>query len=146
MKSILLVEDSKFLRKVIEAVLVKRGYSVVTASDGEEALRIAYGRIPDLILLDILLPRLGGPEVLQALKVSALTAHIPVIVLSSLSQKNDTQLKKLGATAYFEKSKLALDQHSNALIDIVKRTLGDVTEPDGDAVLPSRTTAPSVPR
>ena len=128
LKSILLVEDSRFLRMAIEQVLVRAGYKVLTAGDGEEALRIAYSRIPHLIVLDMLLPKLGGPEVLQALKGSALTAHIPVIVLSSLSQKNEAKLKQAGAVAYFEKSKLELDQHSASLLQIVKRTLDSIAD------------------
>jgi CheY-like chemotaxis protein len=106
-----------------EKALSRAGYSVVTASDGEEALRIASSRIPDLILLDMLLPRLGGVEVLQALQKSPLTASIPVIVLSSLPQKNEAKLLTEGATAYFEKSKMELDQNAESLIHIVKRTL-----------------------
>jgi CheY-like chemotaxis protein len=125
LKLILLVEDSRFLRLANERALVNAGYSVVTASDGEEALRIAYARIPDLILLDMLLPKLGGVEVLHALRNNPLTAMIPVIVLSSLPQKNEDKLKKEGATAYFEKSQLQLDQHSESLGHIVKRTLED---------------------
>jgi CheY-like chemotaxis protein len=128
MKSILLVEDSRFLRLANEKALVRAGYSVVTASDGEEALRIAFARIPDLILLDMLLPKLGGAQVLHALRNNALTALIPVIVLSSLPQANESKLKKEGATAYFEKSKLELDQHSESLIHIVKRTLDGLAE------------------
>jgi CheY-like chemotaxis protein len=131
LKSILLVEDSRFLRRAIEQVLVRAGYKVLTAGDGEEALRIAYSRIPHLIVLDMLLPKLGGPEVLQALKGSALTAHIPVIVLSSLSQKNEAKLKQAGAVAYFEKSKLELDQHSSSLLQIVKRTLDSIADGGG---------------
>jgi two-component system, OmpR family, phosphate regulon response regulator PhoB len=131
LKSILLVEDSRFLRLAIEQVLVRAGYKVLTAGDGEEALRIAYSRIPHLIVLDMLLPKLGGPEVLQALKGSALTAHIPVIVLSSLSQKNEAKLKQAGAVAYFEKSKLELDQHSASLLQIVKRTLDSIADRGG---------------
>ena len=131
LKSILLVEDSRFLRMAIEQVLVRAGYKVLTAGDGEEALRIAYSRIPHLIVLDMLLPKLGGPEVLQALKGSALTAHIPVIVLSSLSQKNEAKLKQAGAVAYFEKSKLELDQHSSSLLQIVKRTLDSIADRGG---------------
>ena len=131
LKSILLVEDSRFLRRAIEQVLVRAGYKVLTAGDGEEALRIAYSRIPHLIVLDMLLPKLGGPEVLQALKGSALTAHIPVIVLSSLSQKNEAKLKQAGAVAYFEKSKLELDQHSASLLQIVKRTLDSIADRGG---------------
>jgi CheY-like chemotaxis protein len=123
LKLILLVDDSRFVRMATEKALSRAGYSVVTASDGEEALRIASSRIPDLILLDMLLPRLGGVEVLQALQKSPLTASIPVIVLSSLPQKNEAKLLTEGATAYFEKSKMELDQNAESLIHIVKRTL-----------------------
>ncbi len=144
MKLILLVEDSRFLRRATEQALARAGYSVVTASDGEEALRIAYVRIPDLILLDILLPRLGGEEVLNSLKNNPPTAHIPVIVLSSLSQKNEDKLKKIGATAYFEKSKLEVDRNSESLIHLVKRVLNGIDD-DGDAIISSRGIVPSVP-
>ena len=113
-----------------EKALAKAGYSVFTASDGEEALVIARARIPDLILLDMLLPKLGGLEVLQALKKSALTAAIPVIVMSSLSQKNEAKLIKAGASAYIEKSTMELDQHSESLLNIVKRTLDSVVVPE----------------
>ncbi len=130
MKSILLVEDSRLLRLATEQTLVRAGYSVVTAGDGEEALLLARARIPDLVILDMLLPKLGGPEVLEALKKSPLTAHIPVIVLSSLSQKNEAKLKKVGAVAYFEKSKLESDHNSELLIHIVKRTLEGSAQPD----------------
>lgn len=105
-----------------ERALARAGYKVVTASDGEEALLIAHARIPDLILLDMLLPKLGGPEVLHALRKNPLTASIPVIVLSSLPQKNEAKLMKEGATAYFEKSKMELD-HAESLLHIVKITL-----------------------
>jgi CheY-like chemotaxis protein len=136
MKSVLLVEDSRFLRLANERALVKAGYSVWTASDGEEGLRMACAMIPDIILLDMLLPKLGGEQVLQALRSNASTALIPVIVLSSLSQTNENKLKKEGATAYFEKSQLELGQHSESLINIVKQTLEGVTEPSGQPIPP----------
>ncbi len=97
MKSILLVEDNKFLRLASERALVRAGYSVVSTKDGEQALCEAQEHIPDLILLDMLLPKLGGPEILRALKKNPITAQIPVVVLSSLSQKNEAKLKKDGA-------------------------------------------------
>jgi CheY-like chemotaxis protein len=136
MKSILLVEDSRFLRLANERVLVKAGYNVVTAGDGEEALRIANEMIPDLILLDMLLPTLGGVQVLKALRSNVLTSLIPIVVLSSLPQANELKLKKEGATAYFEKSQLGLGQNSEPLINIVKKTLDDFTELHGQAVPP----------
>ncbi len=122
-KSILLVEDSKFLRLASERALMRAGYTVVSIDDGEQALRIAHEHLPDLILLDMLLPKLGGPEVLRALKSDPVTAPIPVVVLSSLSQKNEAKLMKDGATAYFEKSKLHLDTNSQALIKLVEEAL-----------------------
>ena len=123
MKSILLVEDSRFLRTATERELVRAGFKVMSAGDGEEALRMAYAKTPDLVLLDILLPKMGGPEVLRALRKNPVTALVPVIVLSSLAQKNEAKLLKEGATAYFEKSKMELDQNAGSLLQIVKRAL-----------------------
>lgn len=133
LKSILLVDDSKFMRMANEKALARAGFNVEVASDGEEALRMARARIPDLILLDMLLPKLGGPEVLRALKKDLLTASIPVVVLSSLPQKNEAKLLKEGAAAYFDKSTLRLDQHPESLIQIVKRILDEHTEQTADA-------------
>jgi CheY-like chemotaxis protein len=127
-KSILLVEDSRFLRVVTERELVRAGYTVMSAGDGEEALRIAYAKTPDLVLLDMMLPKIGGPEVLRALRNNPVTASIPVIVLSSLAQKNETRLLKEGATAYFEKSKMELDRNFGSLLQIVKNMLNLVVE------------------
>jgi CheY-like chemotaxis protein len=131
LKSILLVDDSRFMRMANEKALSKAGYSVVTASDGEEALLIAGARIPDLILLDMLLPKLGGLEVLLALRRSPVTAAIPVIVMSSLSQKNDAMLIKAGATAYIEKSKMGFDQDAESLLSVVRKILDRVDVPEG---------------
>ena len=143
MKSILLVEDSRFLRLANERALVRAGYKVVTAGDGEEALRLAYEIIPDIILLDMLLPTLGGVQVLKALRSNVLTALIPVVVLSSLPQTNEFKLKKEGATAYFEKSQLDLGQDSEPLINIVKKTLADFTELHGQTIPPVEDDSPS---
>ena len=81
---ILLVEDSKFQRVANGQALVRAGYSVIHAADGEEGLRAARESIPDLILLDMMLPKLSGLDVLRALKSDVLAKHIPVIVLSGL--------------------------------------------------------------
>jgi CheY-like chemotaxis protein len=106
METILLVEDSKFLRVATERILTKAGYQVVCAGDGDEALALAGSRLPDLIVLDMLLPKLSGPEVLRSLKKNDLTAHIPVVVLSSLSQNNGPKLMQEGADAFIEKGSL----------------------------------------
>ena len=133
MKTILLVEDSRFLRLMNERNLVRAGYSVVTACDGEEALRLAFERVPDLILLDMLLPKLGGAQVLRSLRNNPTTDRVPIVVLSSLPQSNEPKLKKEGATAYFDKSTLGLHQNSESLIQIVRKILGEKAQA-GDAV------------
>ena len=107
MKSkVLLVEDNKIQKLVNERILHKAGYTVLNAKDGEEAVRLARGTIPDIILLDMLLPKLGGREVMQSLRESTSTAQIPVLVFSSLPQANEGKLKREGAAGYFEKSRL----------------------------------------
>ena len=116
---ILLVEDSKFLRTAAQRALTRAGYVVSTAADGEEALRMAREG-PDLILLDMLLPKVSGPEVLKTIKQDAATAEIPVIVLSGLSQRNAERLAKDGAFGFLEKSALELDKDAAPLLAAVK--------------------------
>jgi CheY-like chemotaxis protein len=106
-KTILLVEDSKVQRLSNERILDGAGYLLLFANDGEEALRLVRECEPDLVLLDLLLPRLGGEEVLYSLKRDPLTAHIPVIILSRVQPSQSDKLKALGAADYFEKSRLA---------------------------------------
>jgi CheY-like chemotaxis protein len=123
---VLLVEDSKFLRIANERALSKAGYEVSTAADGEEALRVAGEKLPDIILLDMILPKLSGPDVLHALKQNPATTEIPVIVLTSLSQRNEERLIHEGAAAYFEKSTLDLDKNSDRLAATVETVLGRI--------------------
>ena len=106
---ILLVEDDRFLRRAAEATLRQRGFSVATAADGEEALRQARSEAPALILLDLIMPKIQGFEVLKQLKADPATAGIPVIVMSNLGQERDVrQAMDAGAVAYFIKSNLSL--------------------------------------
>jgi CheY-like chemotaxis protein len=108
-RRILVAEDDRFLRKAAEMALKRQGYTVLTAADGEEALRAARTELPDLILLDLIMPKLNGFDVLQALKKDAPTGHIPVIILSNLGQDRDVQqAMDAGAAAYFIKTNLSL--------------------------------------
>jgi len=116
---ILLVEDSKFLRVSTERALAAAGYQVVSASDGEEALRLAKQHAPQLVLLDIMLPKMSGPDVLKALKKDAATAGIPVMMLTSLSQKNAAALEKDGAAGFYEKSDNMLGKGPGSLVEAV---------------------------
>jgi CheY-like chemotaxis protein len=106
-----------------EPSLRKAGYQTITASDGEEGLRHARERKPDVIVLDMMLPKLGGADLLQVLKGDPATARIPVIVLSSLPQKNEQKLMAAGAAAYLEKSSLALEQCSGELSRTITKVL-----------------------
>ena len=103
---ILLVEDSRVIRRENESALHKAGYEVLCAEDGETALEIANDKKPDLILLDMILPKLSGPEVLHRLKQDRTTAEIPVVVLSRLTEKNRQKLVEEVAEDYIEKNSL----------------------------------------
>lgn len=119
-RRILLVEDDRFLRRAAEAKLKQKGFTVFTAADGEEALRVAGEQPVDLILLDLILPRLPGFEVLRALKAQPETASTPVIVLSNLGQDRDVQeCLNLGARSYFVKSNLSLDDLARSVDDVL---------------------------
>jgi DNA-binding response OmpR family regulator len=120
---ILLIEDSKFQRIANGRALVKAGYSVIHAGDGDEGLRIARENMPDLILLDMMLPKLSGLDVLRALKADVLVKHIPVVVLSRLGQANETKLLKEGAAAFLVKSETSLENDSSLLIRSVQGVL-----------------------
>lgn len=121
--TILLVEDSRFLRLSAERALTKVGHRVISAADGNDAVRVARESLPDLILLDMMLPKMTGPEVLETLRKDPATKHIPVIVLSGLSQKNESTLLKMGATAYFEKSAKMWDQGLGSLIALIEKVM-----------------------
>jgi CheY-like chemotaxis protein len=112
---ILLVDDSKTLLHENERVLHKSGYVVICAEDGVSALKMAQAQQPDLILLDMILPQMSGPEVLDHLKRDAATAHIPVVVLSSLTDKNREKLIAAGAEEYVEKNSLMSPTGDNVL-------------------------------
>jgi CheY-like chemotaxis protein len=86
--------------------LSKAGYEVICAEDGEIALLFAKEHQPDIVLLDMILPRMSGPDVLKRLKGDPATAAIPVVVLSGLSEKNRDKLMEDGAEEYREKSAL----------------------------------------
>ena len=103
---ILLVEDSKTTRLENERVLTEVGYEVICAEDGESALRQAQEQKPDLILLEMILRKISGQEVLRQLKCDARTNDIPVVVLTGLSEKNRDKLIEAGAEDYFEKNLL----------------------------------------
>lgn len=98
---ILIVEDDKFLRDLIVQKLKREGFATSEAVDGEEGLKIAKDKRPDIILLDLILPGLDGFEVLRRIKSDASIASIPVIVLSNLGQKEDMDRAMSGGAEDF---------------------------------------------
>ena len=120
---ILLVEDSTFLRKATERALITGGYEVVSSSDGEQALRLAREHRPALILLDVMLPKMSGQDVMKVLKNDPDTAAIPVMMLTGLSRKNAKQLEKEGASGFFEKSDSMLGKGPESLLASVDQLL-----------------------
>lgn len=120
---ILLIEDSRLLRTTTERMLTRAGYEVVTAADGEEGLRVALERKPDLVILDMMLPKLSGPQVLQRLRLNPSSVSTPVIVLTSLSESNREKLLSEGASLYFEKSLINVDTGSHLLLDAIQNLL-----------------------
>jgi len=122
--TLLLIEDSRFQKIEAERILLKAGYVVLNAADGEEGLRMAQECIPDLVLLDLMLPKIDGPRVLRTLKESAPTAHIPVVVLTSLSEANEGRLLSAGASGFVGKTRLFEDKAAVGLfLDLIERVL-----------------------
>jgi CheY-like chemotaxis protein len=108
-KQILLVEDDRFLRRASSASLRQRGWAVLTAADGEQALTMAGREAIDLILLDMLMPKLRGLDVMRALTANEKTQAIPVLILSNSSREDDVEeVMRLGAVGYLVKSNLSL--------------------------------------
>jgi CheY-like chemotaxis protein len=123
---ILLVEDSKFLRLATGRALAHAGYEMIFASDGDEALMMAGENLPDLILLDMMLPKMSGPDVLKALKKEPVTAAIPVVVLTGLSQTNAQRLLRDGASAFLAKADLVLDQGAEPLLAALRKIVKEL--------------------
>ena len=103
-KTILYVEDNEFNRKIVRQLLAKTSYSLVEAMDGEAGVAAALAAPPDLILMDIQLPKMSGLEATRQLRGDARTAGVPIIVVTSFALSGDDQkAKAAGATAYLAK-------------------------------------------
>ena len=122
MKTILFIEDESALQKTFDDVLRKEGYEIISALDGEIGLRLAKTKNPDLILLDLILPKLNGFDVLKKLKEDEKTKEIPVIVLTNLEEmSNIEKALELGSTTYLVKANYSLKE----VIEKIKKALGE---------------------
>jgi len=122
MKTILFVEDESVLQKTFGEILKQEGYEVISALDGEIGLRLAKEKKPDLILLDLILPKIHGFDVLKKLKEDKETQEIPVIVLTNLEGIGDVdKALELGATTYLVKAQYTLEE----VVEKIKKALGE---------------------
>lgn len=111
MKKILVAEDDRFLGAAYKTKLSKLGWEVVLAVDGQEALEVMKTFVPDVILLDLVMPRIDGFAVLAELKKNSAWAGIPVLVASNLGQKEDIdRSRELGAVGYVVKADLSIEE------------------------------------
>ena len=110
MKKILFIEDESALQKTFGDMLKSQEYEIISALNGEIGLRLAQTKNPDLILLDLTLPKLHGLEVLKKLKQAPETKEIPVIILTNLEDmQNIEKALSLGATTYLVKANYTLE-------------------------------------
>jgi CheY-like chemotaxis protein len=126
MPKVLLVEDDNNLREIFEMRLQAEGYNTVSASDGEEALVIAVKEKPDLVIADVMMPKLSGFEMVENMRAAPELANVKVIMMTALGQAEDrTRGEKLGVVKYLVKSQVTLE-------DFV-RVVREVLPPDGNA-------------
>jgi len=103
-RSILVVDDDEMISKTVRPILFSYGFSVLTAGTGEEGLQVARSQMPDLILLDVILPGLKGREVCEKLKEDPLTKEVPIIFLTSKDSPEDVEAeKKVGSAGHLTK-------------------------------------------
>ena len=121
-KTILFIEDESALQKTFGDILSQEGYEMISALDGEIGLRLAKTKKPHLILLDLILPKVHGFEVLRQLKEDPETKEIPIIVLTNLEGIKDIDKAiELGATTYLVKAQYSLEE----VVQKIKKALGE---------------------
>ena len=122
MKKILFIEDESALQRAVVGILAAEGFEVRSALTGELGLRLAKAELPDLILLDLVLPEKDGFAVLEELKKDPATRGIPVIIVSNLERSEDVQKAlERGATTYLVKMNYKLEE----VVQKIKQTLGE---------------------
>ncbi len=141
MAKILLVEDDNNLREVYEDRLLAEGYDIVSARDGEEALTVAMKERPDLIISDVMMPKISGFDMLDIIRSTEETKDVKVIMMTALSQAEDRdRATKLGADRYLVKSQVTLEDVAKAARDV----LAGIELPKDDATTTTPTaSAPS---
>lgn len=150
MAKILLVEDDNNLREIYEARLQAEGYEIVSAADGEAALAVAKQSQPDLVISDVMMPRISGFEMLDILRNTDGLKNVKVIMLTALGQAEDkSRADKLGADRYLVKSQVTLEDIVKAAADLLgggeSTAAAPATATPTPASVPAPTVAPSMP-
>ena len=140
MSKIMVVEDDASLREIYSIRITAEGYEVVSAGDGEEALAVAVREKPDLILSDVMMPKISGFDMLDILRSTPETADIKVIMMTALSADDQRERgERLGANRYLVKSQVGIEDVINAIHEV----LGDRPESSPEpAAAPSVAPAP----
>ena len=126
MSKIMVVEDDASLREIYGIRITAEGYDVVSAGDGEEALAMAVREKPDLILSDVMMPKISGFDMLDILRTTPETANIKVIMMTALSAEDQRQRgERLGADRYLVKSQVGIED----VINTIHEVLGDRAAP-----------------
>lgn len=120
-KKILVIEDDSIMQKALQEYLLEEGFEVACAVDGEIGARMAKSEKPDLVLLDIILPKKDGYQVLAEIKNDEATKGIPVLLLTNLGSMEDIQKAlQMGATNYLVKADYKLEEVSAKIREILK--------------------------
>jgi len=121
MKKILFIEDESTLQKTVGEILEQEGFEIISALDGETGIKLAKKENPNLILLDLILPKIDGFGVLESLKKDKETSDIPIIVLTNLEGSHDIERAiELGATTYLVKANYELDDVVKKVKEVLK--------------------------
>jgi DNA-binding response OmpR family regulator len=109
-KKVMLVEDDRFLSSLIKARLEKDGFTVIQSFDGDDAIKRLPEERPNLVILDLIMPKTNGFEVLKQISLMPGLERTPVVIVSNLAQDSDIEkAQQLGAKAYFVKVKISID-------------------------------------
>lgn len=137
---IMVVEDDTALREIYSIRIVAEGYEVVSAGDGEEALAVAVRERPDLILADVMMPKISGFDMLDILRNTPETANIHVIMMTALSSDADRERgERLGCNRYLVKSQVGIEDVINAIHEV----LGDRTNSPASPAIQSTPSQPT---
>ena len=152
MSKIMVVEDDASLREIYSIRITAEGYNVVTAGDGEEALAVAVRERPDLILADVMMPKISGFDMLDILRSTPETANIKVIMMTALSADDQRQRgERLGANRYLVKSQVGIEDVVNAIHEelgdkpVAAPAAAPAAAPQAPQAAPTPQPAPAVP-